>query len=135
MIKFGEWLPDQPDLENAGVTVVANGSVSATVSATANRVQSTTANATTTASISATANRIQFGVLSGATSASVTSTPNYEVNLSVSSSVLATANVVAKIIGEDWSNIAEGSETWAIQNIGSEVWTTQNVGSEVWFRQ
>ena len=24
MIKFGEWLPDQPDLENAGVTVANN---------------------------------------------------------------------------------------------------------------
>ena len=24
MIKFGEWLPDQPDLENRGVTVAQN---------------------------------------------------------------------------------------------------------------
>ena len=24
MIKFGEWLPDQPDLENVGVTVATN---------------------------------------------------------------------------------------------------------------
>lgn len=24
MIKFGEWLPDQPDLENKGVTVAEN---------------------------------------------------------------------------------------------------------------
>ena len=24
MIKFGEWLPDQPDMENSGVTVATN---------------------------------------------------------------------------------------------------------------
>jgi hypothetical protein len=50
-------------------------------------------------------------------------------------SALASADVTAKIIGEDWVEVEEGSEVWAIQNIGSEVWTTQSVGSEVWLRQ
>ena len=118
------------------VTVIGNASVSATVSAACLRIlPSLDASISVDSSIAGSAILIANCIGSIGTSSDVSSTANFEVFTTSTVSASATPNVTAKIIGEDWSEVAEGSETWAIQNIGSEVWTTQNVGSEVWLRQ
>lgn len=45
------------------------------------------------------------------------------------------ATMRGKIPGEDWTEVAEGTETWSDVAAGSEVWATVNTGSEVWLRQ
>ena len=42
---------------------------------------------------------------------------------------------IAKILGEDWTNTAVGTETWTDATLGSEVWTIQPSDNEGWLRQ
>ena len=37
--------------------------------------------------------------------------------------------------GEEWTEVADGTETWTDIAAGSEVWATVTTGSEVWLQQ
>ena len=121
----------------ANYTVNADVSVScsATASASGIRIQQPTASVATTASGNATANFLVFIVGNGDVIATQVSANNYTANFVATGDSSVTGLALAKIVGEDWTVIADGSETWTLQDIGSEVWTTQNVGSEVWLQQ
>jgi len=76
---------------------------------------------------------------------SVDSAPNVVVTTTSASNGIfvmagtsdASVSVVcdAKRIGEDWGNVAIGSEVWGDVAVGSEIWGTVTVGSEVWATQ
>lgn len=43
--------------------------------------------------------------------------------------------VEAKILGEDWTDVDDGTETWQDVAAGSEIWATVSTGSKVWHIQ
>jgi hypothetical protein len=38
----------------------------------------------------------------------------------------------AKILGEDWGNVAVGSEIWTDITVGSEIWSQPTVSTATW---
>ena len=52
-----------------------------------------------------------------------------------SSDMSMSATMRGKILGEDWTETTDGTETWTDISAGSEVWATVNTGSEVWLQQ
>lgn len=49
--------------------------------------------------------------------------------------MIVTPALAAKVLGEDWSDVATGSEVWTDVTSGSEVWTQVQTGTEAWLRQ
>jgi hypothetical protein len=45
------------------------------------------------------------------------------------------ASMSAKVLGEDWADVAAGAEVWSDVALGSQVWTDVSLGNEVWARQ
>ena len=69
------------------------------------------------------------------TSASVTSTPNFIAVFTGNADVSSSASLNAKILGEDWTIVTVGSETFSTIAVGSETFTNQSVGKEVFRKQ
>jgi hypothetical protein len=55
--------------------------------------------------------------------------------MAASGAAVISALVSPKILGEDWSNVADEGETWTIQTAGSEVWATQTGNTRTWLNQ
>jgi hypothetical protein len=55
--------------------------------------------------------------------------------MSGSADASMSATMRGKVLGEDWSEVADGTETWTDIAAGSEVWSQVSVGSEVWHQQ
>lgn len=51
-------------------------------------------------------------------------------NADVSTSLTVLAE--AKVLGEDWTDVDDGTETWTDLTVGSEIWSNVTTGSEVW---
>lgn len=46
-----------------------------------------------------------------------------------------TASSDGHVLGEDWNDVAAGTEIWTDVIVGSEIWANVPVGNEVWARQ
>jgi hypothetical protein len=114
-------------------------SVSASVSATGEKVIAGAAALSVSASVTAAGTRVALGAATPSVSATVVAAGVRvafgEASPSVSVSLAATASKYLSpgFLG-DWSKVSAGSESWAAVTAGSEVWTATTVGSEIWVR-
>ena len=86
-------------------------------------------------SVSAACQAILFETASVAVSSAATGVCSRVQSTAGSADMSMSATMRGKIPGEDWTEVAEGTETWSDVAAGSEVWATVNTGSEVWLRQ
>jgi hypothetical protein len=49
--------------------------------------------------------------------------------------IVMSTDLAARILGEDWTDSAIGTETWTDAVTGSELWTVQPSDNEVWLQQ
>jgi hypothetical protein len=52
-----------------------------------------------------------------------------------SSNIAASVTMTGKVLGEDWIDVEDGTETWTEIAAGSEIWSQVSTGSEVWLQQ
>lgn len=73
----------------------------------------------------------------GSAAVSFTTSSGNSVTYSVtaSPSMEFSATMAAEVLGEDWTEVDDGTETWTIETVGSEVWTVTTDGTEIWNRQ
>ena len=78
---------------------------------------------------------VLFETAAAAVSSAATGVCSRVQSTAGSADMSMSATMRGKIPGEDWTEVAEGTETWSDVAAGSEVWATVNTGSEVWLRQ
>ena len=115
------------------VTVTVN--IAATQSSSLSAIRSATANQTLVLSASGVAALIRFA--EAAENVSVATSAETSVTRPVSAAVSGRLSVtlLGKVLGEDWTNVAAGTEVWTDVTLGSEVWTNVSLGNEVWANQ
>lgn len=86
-------------------------------------------------SVTGSCQAVVFDTASASVSASAIGVCVREQSIAGSADMSMSATMRGKIPGEDWTEVAEGTETWSDVAAGSEVWATVNTGSEVWLRQ
>ena len=136
-----------------GVDAAVTGAVS--IAATASFIARMSAAASVAVTATNVANRVRG--MGASASVAVTGTANFVTVLSTSATADAavtasgaatgvfsmpatgaptvTATAIGKIPGEDWSEVADGSETWTVQTAGTEVWATQTGNTRDWLTQ
>jgi hypothetical protein len=114
-------------------------SVSASLSATGDKVIAGSAALSVSASVAAAGARVALGASALTVSASVTAAGvivqfgEAAVSVSASLTAAATKSVEIGFLG-DWSSVSEGEETWSEISAGSEVWGSVSTGEESWTR-
>ena len=64
------------------------------------------------------------------TSTTAVSSGIFVYNANVTTSITTVSD--NHVLGEDWIDVASGTEVWADVAVGSEIWTDAAIGSETW---
>lgn len=85
--------------------------------------------------VSAEVQAVLFETASASFDMSTTGAASRVQSIAGSADASMSATMRGRIPGEDWTEVADGTETWTDVAAGSEVWSTTTVGSEVWHVQ
>jgi len=109
---------------------LVNVANTATATPTIYRQVEATASAAITGALSVNATFAGASAVSGAVTTSAPFTAQYKAEMSALITMTPTATM--KVIGDDWSPVANGVEIWTDVTLGNEVWADVTVGTETW---